>query len=65
MGEKDLLQNQIEPDAAYRMIRGYVIDAQKQVYAAVNTAMVNAYWKIGKEVYEIWHFQNKTHCVAN
>lgn len=53
MGEKDLIQNQIESDAVYRMIREYLIDAQKQVYSAVNTAMVNAYWNIGKEVYEI------------
>ncbi len=36
----------------YRSIRGYVIEAQRQVYTAVNTAMVTAYWNIGKAIYE-------------
>ena len=29
-------------------VRGYIIAAQKQVYSAVNSAMVTAYWNIGK-----------------
>ena len=37
---------------AYRSIRGYVIEAQGQVYTAVNSAMVTAYWKIGKSIFE-------------
>ncbi|MCD8099386.1 MAG: PDDEXK nuclease domain-containing protein [Oscillospiraceae bacterium] len=37
----------------YLSIRGYVIDAQRQVYSAVNSAMVNAYWNIGKAIYEV------------
>ncbi len=37
---------------AYRSIRGYVIEAQRQVYTAVNSAMVTAYWKIGKSIFE-------------
>lgn len=44
---------EIQPDEAYRQIRSYVIDAQKTIYSAVNTAMVAAYWNIGKEIYEI------------
>lgn len=36
----------------YRSIQGYVIEAQRQVYTAVNTAMVNAYWNIGKAFFE-------------
>ena len=36
----------------YRTVRGFIIAAQKQLYAAVNTAMVEAYWNIGKSVYE-------------
>ncbi len=36
----------------YRSIRGYVIEAQRQVYTAVNAAMVTAYWNIGKAIYE-------------
>lgn len=53
----DLTENKILPDGtnsedAYRSIREYVINAQKQVYSAVNAAMVTAYWNIGKEIYE-------------
>lgn len=31
-----------QSEDTYRSIRGYVIEAQRQVYAAVNTAMVTA-----------------------
>ena len=34
-------------------IRGYVIDAQRQVYSSVNVAMVTAYRNIGKAIYEV------------
>lgn len=33
-------------------VRGYIIKAQKQVYKAVNSAMVDAYWNIGKLIHE-------------
>lgn len=36
----------------YHTVRGYVVAAQKQVNTAVNSAMVNAYWNIGKQIYE-------------
>ncbi|MBQ9003897.1 MAG: hypothetical protein IJ087_18785 [Eggerthellaceae bacterium] len=39
-------------EQAYQSVRGYVIEAQQQVYRAVNSAMVEAYWKIGKDIYE-------------
>ncbi len=42
-----------QSEEAYLSIRGYVIDAQKQVYSAVNAAMVTAYWNIGKSIYEV------------
>lgn len=42
-----------DSENAYKSIRGYVIDAQRQVYSAVNSAMVSAYWNIGKAIYEI------------
>lgn len=42
-----------QPEDAYLSIRGYIIDAQRQVYSAVNEAMVSAYWNIGKAIYEI------------
>ena len=41
-----------QSEDAYRSIRGYVIEAQRQVYTAVNAAMVTAYWNIGKAIYE-------------
>ena len=33
-------------------VRGYIIAAQRQVYSTVNSAMVTAYWNIGKVIYE-------------
>ena len=33
-------------------VRGYIIAAQRQVYAALNSTMVNTYWNIGKTIYE-------------
>ena len=47
--------NEINPEEVeqtYRSVRGYVVEAQQNVYHAVNSAMVEAYWKIGKEIYE-------------
>ena len=41
-----------QSEDTYRSIRGYVIEAQRQVYTAVNSAMVMAYWKIGKSIFE-------------
>ena len=49
MGDLSKVEFQEE---TYRSIRGYVIDAQRQVYTSVNSAMVNAYWEIGRTVYE-------------
>lgn len=53
----EIIKNQNMPEeqraeATYISIRGHVIDAQKQVYSAVNSAMVTAYWNIGKAIYE-------------
>ena len=36
----------------HRSNQGYVIKAQGQVYTAANAAMVTAYWKIGKSIFE-------------
>ena len=33
-------------------VRGYIIAAQRQMYTAVNSTMVIAYWNIGKTIYE-------------
>lgn len=56
MGEiakNESLENAIDSEETYRSIRGYVIDAQRKVYASVNSAMVTAYWNIGKAIYEV------------
>lgn len=36
----------------YSSARGYIINAQRQIYSSVNSAMVTAYWNIGKLIYE-------------
>lgn len=38
-------------NAAYSNIRNSVITAQNRIYAAVNSAMVEAYWEIGEQIY--------------
>ena len=50
--KKENLTTEIQSKNTYLTVRGYVIDAKQQVYSAVNTAMVTAYWNIGKEIYE-------------
>lgn len=37
----------------YKEIKSYIITAKQQVYKAVNSAMVEAYWNIGKKIYEV------------
>lgn len=49
---EELTKSENSQENAYQSIRGYVIEAQRQVYSAVNTAMVSAYWNIGKSIYE-------------
>lgn len=44
--------NPVEVEQTYHSVRGYVVETQKQIYRSVNSAMVEAYWKIGKEIYE-------------
>ena len=40
------------PEESYKVIRESLIDAKKKVYTVVNTAMVQAYWEIGQEIYK-------------
>lgn len=47
------IQQVSQPEMTYKHIRNYLITAQKQVYTAVNFAMVIAYWQIGREIYEL------------
>lgn len=52
MGATGGLPMERRSEEAYRAARGYVVDAQRQVYSAVNSAMVTAYWNIGRTIYE-------------
>jgi len=36
----------------YNVVRGYIVEAQRKVSVAVNSAMVTAYWNIGQQIYE-------------
>ena len=49
MNEIEIFDN--NGQETYRSIRKSVSAAQGKVYAAVNSAMVNAYWKIGEQIY--------------
>ncbi len=53
MSNHEIINNNADSNKAYNIIRNYVIDAQNQIYTSVNSAMVKAYWKIGKEIYNI------------
>lgn len=55
MAELEKVNSQLENvdgsaqiEDVYRQVRGYVVHAQQKVYKAVNSAMVGAYWQIGK-----------------
>lgn len=37
----------------YEAVRSYIVQAQGEVYKAVNSAMVIAYWNIEKKIYEV------------
>ena len=51
--ENERVNNNPQSEDIYLSIREYVVEAQRQVYTAVNASMVNAYWNIGKAIYEI------------
>ncbi len=51
--ENGNIENTAQSEDMYISIRSYIVDAQGQVSSAVNTAMVNAYWNIGKTIYEM------------
>ena len=40
--------NNKNPEEVYSSIRALIITAQNKVYSAINSAMVEAYWEIGK-----------------
>ncbi len=49
---KALDADNLNEEQFYQTLRSYVIDAQKKIYVAVNSAMVTAYWKIGHDIHE-------------
>ena len=48
----DLLPSAPQAEATYTTIRSTVIAAQNRVYTAVNSAMVQAYWEIGEQIFK-------------
>ena len=46
------LQPAKSTEQVYSSIRGCVVSAQRKIYASVNSAMVSAYWEIGRQIYE-------------
>jgi len=56
--EKDISNKSSDGESVIRRqdtlksVRIYVIEAQKHIYSAVNSAMVSAYWNIGKQIFE-------------
>ena len=50
MNEIEIFDN--NGQETYSSIRNSIIAAQGKVYAAVNSAMVNAYWEIGEQIYK-------------
>lgn len=41
----------VDENEFYQNLRSYIVTAQKKIYAAVNDAMVTAYWKIGRDIH--------------
>ena len=48
----DQLQIIQNPEQTYTTIRQSIVQAQHKMSVAVNTAMVNAYWEIGEQIYK-------------
>ena len=48
----EIIINNNKSENTYNTIRHSIITAQQKVYAAVNSAMVFAYWEIGEQIYK-------------
>ena len=48
----DQLQIIQNPEQTYNTIRKSIVQAQHTMVAAVNSAMVTAYWEIGEQIYK-------------
>lgn len=45
--------SKINSEDTYNEIRCFIINAKQEIYKSVNSAMVEAYWNIGKKIYEV------------
>ena len=45
--------SKINSEDTYNEIRCSIINAKQEIYKSVNSAMVEAYWNIGKKIYEV------------
>lgn len=48
----EIIKNNENSEETYYIIRNSIIVAQNKVYTAINTAMVQAYWEIGEQIYK-------------
>lgn len=48
----DQLQINQNPEQTYTTIRQSIVQAQRSMATAVNSAMVTAYWEIGEQIYK-------------
>ena len=46
------LQTNYTTEHTYHSIRNTIVPAQRRLSAAVNSAMVTAYWEIGEQIYK-------------
>ncbi len=53
MSEKEngIISAETNAEETYNKVRSSVITAQSHIYTAVNTAMVQAYWEIGEQIF--------------
>ena len=49
--ENEIISTGANAEKTYNIVRNSVITAQSRIYSAVNTAMVQAYWEIGEQIY--------------
>ena len=50
----------INTEDTYKEIRCFIISAKQEIYKSVNSAMVEAYWNIGKKIYEAVSYTHLT-----
>ena len=51
MSENSIIPVEITAKETYEKVRNSVITAQNRIYIAVNTAMAQAYWEFGEQIY--------------